>query len=943
MQISNNLTNKLNLIKTAKALPNKQSVTFGNNTQQLPSIYAAGTSQVNTNLPVSYSLIGEIPIPGLKDKASVFKLSNGQRVVILPKKGPTQIKTTFNVGSLNETEDIRGMSHYIEHNLFNGSKGLAPKEYDKRVSDMGGYTNASTSYDVTDYYLTMQLLDDSCLEEGIRINAAQTQFPTFPHDQLEKEKEAVKSEIDVYKDITSSVAQSIVTKNLFGINTQSSNFVLGTKQNINSFNQSKVLDYYNTWYTPDNAVTVITGDVDVKETINLVSKYFNKRPDYSKISQRHYEPITYLTKPVRADIIQKGSPFSNITMGFAIPEATPSKERTNINILLNILSNKNSRLSKALDKYGLSPDFYRTGIQNKPNSAEELTLSLNLPEEHVEEVLKILYDEIAYIANNPPSTEEFTQTQNSMLQAFGSIGEYSEDINAILTQMVIKNDYNYINTEWQNVVSATPKDISQAAKKIMDLNKVSICVAHAEDSTADTIMGNYNKVNTPKQISFGKSNPLSNIQSDISKIKEYKLWNNIETMIVPASSSGKSSFQMSIQTDTMKDISYPALRILTEMLNRGSSAKDVDSFNRNLTKNNIDLVFEANSEGINIHSAFYDDKMNSALDMIKEVIAIPNLSEAEFQRAKQNLKAELETSQKSALGALYKEIFSDIKAYSTPQEQLIELDKLTLADIQRLYARILSNSQCEVTCTLPVEDKPYLADILNNTLSSGMPCFQPAIINREANTHIFKPNMAPKTIAQAEERIQAEIVQAYTYKKSYNIDDDVKIKLLNIILGEGMSSRLFLSLREQEKLCYAVNSKCDYQDDTGVIRLRTLTTTDSPNPSEGSPDNAIKAINAFKHNIEMLKTQPITPEELKQAKTKLKSDILNNREANYDTNNQMHNCRNSAYGLKYPETYYAAIDKITVEDIMAAANYVFQNPPVTSIVASQKTLDAINL
>ncbi len=132
-----------------EAVPKEQQ-NFAAFKSELPSSYPVGQSLVNTNNPVGYTKIGEIEIPGLKDKASIFKLANGQKVIIAPKQGTTYVKTTYNVGSMNETDDIRGMSHYIEHNLFNGSKELAPRDYDKRVSDLGGYTNASTNYLGTD-------------------------------------------------------------------------------------------------------------------------------------------------------------------------------------------------------------------------------------------------------------------------------------------------------------------------------------------------------------------------------------------------------------------------------------------------------------------------------------------------------------------------------------------------------------------------------------------------------------------------------------------------------------------------------------------------------------------------------------------------------------------------------------------------------------------------
>ena len=950
MKISLGKVNQFNTVLSVpktKTPQNTKGVNFGNQyvtNTQLPSVNSVGMSQINTNVPISYTKLGEIPIPGLQNNASLFQLANGQRIIILPKKGPTQIKTTFNVGSLNETEDIRGISHYIEHNLFNGSKGLAPKEYDKKVSNMGGYTNASTSFSKTDYYLTLQLLEDNFLEEGIKLNAAQTQYPSFPTDQLEKEKEPVKSEIDLYKDEISDVASSRMLKNLFGINTVSTNFILGTKQNINSFTREKVLDYYNTWYTPDNAITVITGDVDVNETINLVSKYFNKPADYSKIAKRHTEPITYPTTPIRNDIIQKGSPFSNISMGFAIPANTSQRELAAIDMLIDFLSSPNSEFIKALDKYGIIPDFYRENMQNSPTGAQALYTSINLPEEQVEKVLNILYTEIHKIANNPPDFQDFQDVQNSYLESFDKVAEYSEGINAVLTNIAMLNDYNYIQNKRYNIATLTPQEISAAAKKFMDLNKVSLCIAHTDKTSPETINQNYQTAKQKAaQVSFGKATPITNIQNDLSKVKEFRLCNNIETIIIPSNPNGDCSFLMDIQTDTIKNASAPAIEILTELLNRGSAIRGVEGYNKLLSQNNIGLYFCAQSDGISVSGIFKESKMQDTLALMKETLSMPNFTQEEFDRAKANLKDRLVNSQTTASELMFKELFPEIKAFDTTEEQLAQIDKLTLADVQNLYNQLFVNAQCEVTSALPVEQKPYLQDMFNQNLSIGMPQFTSAIIDRDLLTSTYKPITEAKILTAAEENAQAEIIQTYAYKTTNNIDDNVKISLLNSILGQGMSSRLFTDLREKEKLAYSVRSEQLFKNDTSIINLQIGTTTDPETVGEGSPENAKKAIEGFNRNVHLLKTQLVSEEELQQAKNKLKTSILDSREANVDITAQMHSYRNSAYGLKHVQALYEAIDKITVQDIMAAANYVFANPPITSIVASQKTLDALNL
>ncbi len=907
------------------------------NSMQLSAANSAGVSLVNTNLPIGYTKIAEIAIPNMEEKASVFKLANGQKVVILPKKGPAFIKTTFNVGSLNETENIRGISHFIEHNLFNGSKGLAPQEYNKRVYETGGYTNASTSYDKTDYYIALQLLDDSSLENAIRLNAMQTQFPTFPPDQIEKEKGPVNSEIDVYVDNIIDVASSRMLKNLFGIDTNSSNFVLGTHDNINGFTQDKLFEYFNTWYTPDNAITVITGDVDVNEAINLVSKYYNKQGDYSKIQNRHYEPVKYIDKQIREDIIQKGSPVSEISLGFALKEGTSRRDLCAIDMLKKILTSPESRLSKALEKYGIKPEFVIESMQNKKDGAKAFYTSFTLPEDKVEEVLRILYEEINYIANNPPSFTEFANAQNSLINSVNTIGEYSEDINSVLTSACQYGEYDYIQSLMQNYQTLTPYDITSAAKKFMDLGKASICVAHADNTPMQTINNNYNAQKT-KQISFGKASTTNDI-----KTQEYKLWNNIETTVVNGNMAGKSALCMSIETDTLKSAPESALYILSEMLNRGSAVRGYNNYNSELCSKDLLLKFNAATDGISVISKFNDDKIQDTLLLLKEVLNCPNFNEQDFEQIKSNYRDILLTRNKSASDGLLKSLFPDIHYFDSVEEQLKELDKLTLNDIRNLYAQIMNNSQCEVTYTAPVDKKPYLIDILNSQLSQGMGVFQNALVNRSKNTQVYKPNTEPKIITQAEDNTQAQIVQGYIYPKTYNIEDKAKILLLNGILGGSMSSRLFSDLRETQKLAYSVNSSMFEQNDAGLIMLYIGTSTDSQIPGQETFDNATKAIAGFNKNVELLKSQPVTAQELEYAKKMLKTQLLNETETNLGMTTQFHQNRNSAYGTKEYELLLNAIDKVTIEDIQAAANYVFQNQPVTSIVASQKTLNALNL
>jgi predicted Zn-dependent peptidase len=108
-----------------------------------------------------------------------YKMSNGYKVTIVPMKGsPAVVKSYVNVGSMNETANIKGISHFLEHMAFNGTNGdnghIELKQGDsfKKIDKIGGWANASTNYAITDYVNSTPLLGNNDLETQIKVIAA---------------------------------------------------------------------------------------------------------------------------------------------------------------------------------------------------------------------------------------------------------------------------------------------------------------------------------------------------------------------------------------------------------------------------------------------------------------------------------------------------------------------------------------------------------------------------------------------------------------------------------------------------------------------------------------------------------------------------------------------------------------------------------------------------
>ena len=281
---------------------------------------------LNVRLPISYSHTEDIKFTD-DITAHCYKLANGQKVVIVPKDGPTIIKSYINTGSFNEPDNLRGISHFIEHNLFNGSVDLGEKVFFDEVNKMGADTNASTSFDKTDYFISSNLLDEADEEKQIQLHAGMILSPKFLLDKLEKEKKIVNEEINMCVSEDENLGFSQTIKNLFNIKSSSMDLIAGTTDNISSLTRDDVVNYFNNNYYPANMVTVITGEVEPQKTMELVSKYFNSTK--VPVQNRHYEKMTPIDKSVRQDLISTKSDSDNTTifLGFAGPENNNTKDK----------------------------------------------------------------------------------------------------------------------------------------------------------------------------------------------------------------------------------------------------------------------------------------------------------------------------------------------------------------------------------------------------------------------------------------------------------------------------------------------------------------------------------------------------------------------------------------------------------------------------------------
>lgn len=204
----------------------------------------------------------------------VYKLSNGATLIVNPRDDTTAVslQVWFRVGSIYENYQQKGMAHFLEHMLFNGSEEYPYGEIDRLVEEMGGDINAGTSKDYTFYYITVA---QPYWQQALRLLYQLTQKPLLQEQMVEKEKPIVIEELRRGKDNPSNVLWEELEKLAYKVSPYRFP-IIGFEETIQKFNREMLLEFFRNFYQPQNMYVVVVGDVDPQEVLKVTEETFGK-------------------------------------------------------------------------------------------------------------------------------------------------------------------------------------------------------------------------------------------------------------------------------------------------------------------------------------------------------------------------------------------------------------------------------------------------------------------------------------------------------------------------------------------------------------------------------------------------------------------------------------------------------------------------------------------
>ena len=396
-------------------------------------------------------------------------LKNGLQIVVIPLDNNTGVVSTdifYKVGSRNEIMGKTGIAHMLEHMNFKSTKNLDAGEFDKEVKSIGGVNNASTSFDYTHYYIKSSTKN---MGKSIELYAELMENLNLKDEEFQPERDVVAEE---RRWRTENSPMGYLYFELFNNAYTYHPYhwtPIGFMNDIQTWTIDDIRDFHSTYYQPNNAIVIVTGDVKAKDVFKKVKKEFSKIKNKVEIPKfKFVEPEQDGAKRV---IVHKDSEVEMLAITFHIPNYL-DKDQIILSVISEILySGKSSRLYKTMvEEKRLVNSIYAYNMENIDPGLFIFLATCN-PGIKAEDVEKELLKEIELMKTTKVTKAELDKIKINTKADFIYSLESSTSVANLFGSYLVRGDITPLLTYEENIKKVTAKKVQEAAKKYFNFNK----------------------------------------------------------------------------------------------------------------------------------------------------------------------------------------------------------------------------------------------------------------------------------------------------------------------------------------------------------------------------------------------------------------------------------------------------------------------------------------
>jgi len=429
----------------------------------------------------------KVNFPFINKPVSIYKLENDHTIVIAHKQGGlSNISTWVKTGSLNENDEITGISHFLEHLMFKGTPTYKAGYFDRTLESKGAIVNAATWKDYTFYYVTLPNGENNeylklaiDLHADMMINSIIPEEeigPTFdisnPEVKEKRERYVVIEEIRMRDDNHWTVTYDAMNELMYNVHPYKRD-VIGTAEVIASVSRETIMDYYKKWYTPNNMVTIAVGDFDEEEIFNYISEKF-VFPDYTPAQIPDYPQEKEQTAPRFAENKRKDINTGFVLMGYHAPKPANIAESIAIDIISLVLGEgKSSRLNQNLIEKQKDHIFNVVGAtQYDFKQGNVFIVQANFMPDKKDKALELIKEEIQKIIDAPITEKELLKAKKKLKVDFAAEAETVSEIGEAIGHCLTVTEDILTHVNYLSVLeNITVQDVQNTAKKYLNFNQ----------------------------------------------------------------------------------------------------------------------------------------------------------------------------------------------------------------------------------------------------------------------------------------------------------------------------------------------------------------------------------------------------------------------------------------------------------------------------------------
>ena len=404
----------------------------------------------------------------MKQEIVKMTLPNGLHVVyVKSKKNKIVITIGVKVGLLDETAENNGISHFLEHVLWEGANSKTGKEIRDAVSNMQGESNAHTGLDNTMYYIEAPRRH---FDKALELIVGVVTKPNFNEEEINKEKSVILNEMTRYADHPFYSVDRLSKKTLFEGNILEGE-IGGTQKIINNLNRETLELHYAKYYAPNNMVVVISGNIE--NPSEKIEKLFNTQPKFIP-EPKAFESKVILPKEITA---QGSTKASYVELAFLTVDYR-KKESSALEVIEELLESGKelSLMEEVRFNHGLT--YHVHVINHSLKQTGLFAIGLSTEKNKTNEALNLIKNQINKIQN--VKSLEVEKAKKKILKKFKEIIKEPSIHNQILADCELTNTWEEYERMNEKIKLVTVEEVKEAAKKYLANNYVQVILEQKE-------------------------------------------------------------------------------------------------------------------------------------------------------------------------------------------------------------------------------------------------------------------------------------------------------------------------------------------------------------------------------------------------------------------------------------------------------------------------------